>query len=264
MVRQLWALIFTLLWLTHVSAAERVISLAPSLTEILYDLEVQERLVGVLATDGPSVPASAVRVGSLGQLNVEQVLQLQPDLVLNWPGSVSARQLQQVEGLGISVYTAQAKSMQELAQQFADLGAVLGVAERGEQLKQRALQRLTALERRYQRDTPVRVFYQLWDKPMYTLGGGQIITDALQYCGAQNIFAQVPVLAPQVNLEAVLAEQPDLIVHTSDSLRHSWPAAVAIRMLTVPDDGLERPSWQMFSALEKLCQAIDDAMKDDV
>lgn len=262
MVRTFCSLIL-LLWLAPASAAERVISLAPSLTEIMQDLQAEHYLVGVLDA-GPLAKEleSVAKVGSLGQLNIERLLELQPDLLLNWPGSINPRQLQQVQQLDIPIYQAQAKTLRELARQFTEIGALVNATQRGKQLTAQAHQQLDSLEQRYQRKKPIRVFYQLWDKPMYTLGGGQIISDALSYCGAENIFAQLPVLAPQVNLESVLASKPDLIVITHDQLRDSWPEAVKIPMITVPDDGLERPSWQMFSALEKLCQVIDEAIKE--
>lgn len=262
MVRTCCSLIL-LLWLASAGAAERVISLASSLTEVMQELQAERYLVGVLDA-GPLAKEleSLAKVGSLGQLDIERLLQLQPDLVLNWPGSISPRQLQQVQQLNIPIYQAQAKTMRELAQQFTEIGALVNASEQGELLTAQAHQQLDALERRYQREQPVRVFYQLWDKPMYTLGGGQIITDALSYCGAENIFAQLPVLAPQVNLETVLAAKPDLIVITHEQLRESWPEAVEIQMIAVPDEGLERPSWQMFNALDRLCQAIDKAIKE--
>lgn len=264
MVRQRVCLaFFLLLWLAHAGAAERVISLAPSLTEMMQDLHAEQRLVGVLDSGVWSKETVAIaKVGSLGHLNIERMLQLQPDLLLYWPGSISLDQLQHLERLQVPLYKAQAQTMQALAQQFTDIGALVGAAERGQQLTAQAMQQLAALEQRYARAQPVRVFYQLWDKPMYTLGGEQIVTDALRYCGAENVFAGLPLLAPQVSMESVLAAQPDLVLLTHAQLRDSWPAAVKLRMLTVPDDGLERPSWQMFAALAMLCQAIEEAIQE--
>src|SRR5690554_4827456 len=216
MVRTFCSLIL-LLWLAPASAAERVISLAPSLTEIMQDLQAEHYLVGVLDAEPLAKELESVaKVGSLGQLNIERLLELQPDLLLNWPGSINPRQLQQVQQLDIPIYQAQAKTLRELARQFTEIGALVNATQRGKQLTAQAHQQLDSLEQRYQRKKPIRVFYQLWDKPMYTLGGGQIISDALSYCGAENIFAQLPVLAPQVNLETVLAAEPDLIVITHD------------------------------------------------
>jgi vitamin B12 transport system substrate-binding protein len=118
-------------------------------------------------------------------------------------------------------------------------------------------QRLADLRQRYRRDVPLRVFYQVWDKPLYTVGGGQIISDALKVCGGENVFADLSLPAPQVSLEGVLQRNPDVILAGSTAQLdawHAWPQKA--RLVVVPDNGLERPSGQMLDAVEKLCVAM--------
>ncbi len=246
-----------------VQAAERVVSLAPSLTEIMLDLQAQQALVGIL--DGGPRPEALVdvpSVGQYGQFELETMLSLQPDLVLYWPSSISKRQLAQLRQLGLSVFSANARSMDELAEQFAEIGALVGAQQRGTELTAQLQQRLRQMRARYQRDVPLRVFYQVWDSPMYTLGGEQIISDALRVCGAENIFADLALPAPQVSIESVIARNPDVILLGSQRLAQMWQAWPVLRavqlgqVLEVPDHGLERPSLQMFAALEQLCEHL--------
>ncbi|HZJ95360.1 MAG TPA: cobalamin-binding protein [Thiopseudomonas sp.] len=246
-------------------AAERVISLAPSLTEMMLDLHSADKLVGLL--DGGPRPEGLDDVPSVGdfaQFEMETLLSLQPDLILYWPGSISAIQLTQLRQLDVPIFTARATTMDELALQFAELGELLGVAEHGAELTAQSQQKLLQMRARYQREVPLRVFYQVWDSPMYTLGGEQIITDALQVCGAQNIYADLKLAAPQVSIESVLVRDPDVILLGSERLAQMWQAWPVLRavqrqqVLEVPDHGLERPSLQMFAALELLCEHLAD------
>ncbi len=138
----------------------------------------------------------------------------------------------------------------------------MGREEAGRQLAAQLRQRLVELRQRYQRTEPLRVFYQVWNQPLYTVGGGQIISDALAVCGARNVFADLKLPAPQVSVESVLQRNPQLILAADQAQLDAWKAwpqiaAVAdARLQIVPDKGLERPSGQMVEAIAKLCQSI--------
>jgi len=246
-----------------VQAAERVLSLAPSLTEIVIELGASDQLVGVLdGGDRPPEVAGLPSVGRYGQLEMERLLSLKPDLLLLWPGSVGVAQREQLQRLGIPTYSAEPHTLDQLAAQLEHVGVQLGRAERGQQLAQAFRQRLAAMRAKYRRDVPLRVFYQVWDRPLYTVGGEQIISDALKVCGGENVFADLSLPAPQVSVESVLQRNPDVILASSteqlDAWR-AWPQIKAIarqQLVVVPDKGLERPSGQMLDAVEKLCTAM--------
>lgn len=261
MRRLLLCLLLLTAW--HVNAAERVISLAPSLTEIVIELDAADLLVGVLdGGERPAPVAALPSVGRYGQLQMEQLLSLRPDLLLLWPGSVSIAQRDQLQRLNIPTFVAEPHTLDELADQIEQVGVRLGRAERGRQVAHAFRGRLSALRQRYQRAVPVSVFYQVWDQPLYTVGGGQIISDALSVCGARNVFADLKQPAPQVSLEAVLQRDPEVIL-TSDarllSRWSAWPQLKAVKtqqLFAVPDKGLERASGQMLEAVAKLCERL--------
>ncbi|WP_296258275.1 MULTISPECIES: cobalamin-binding protein [unclassified Pseudomonas] len=257
MRRLIACLLSLMVW--PVCAAERVVSLAPSLTEIVSELGATDLLVGVLdGGDRPASVAALPSVGRYGQLETERLLSLQPDLLLLWPGSVSVAQRDQLQRLNIPTFTAEPHTLEQLADQIEQIGERLGRAERGRQMAGEFRQRLSALRERYRRDVPLSVFYQVWDQPLYTVGGGQIISDGLSVCGARNVFADVSQPAPQVSLEAVLQRNPQVIVAGSTSQLNLWKAwpSLKARMRVVPDKGIERPSGQMLDAVEKLCAAL--------
>jgi len=242
----------------------RVVSLAPSMSEIMLELQADDLLVGVL--DGGERPA-ALRdlpsVGRQGQLDMERLLSLKPDLLLFWPGSVVPAQRDQLKRLGIAMYSAEPHNLDQLLEQIEAIGVRVGRAEQGRQYAAGLRERLLQLRQQYQREQPLRVFYQVWDRPLYTLGGRQVVSDALAVCGARNIFADLSQPAPQVNVESVLLRDPQVILAGDEAQLASWKAwprlsAVASDgLLVVPDKGLERPSGQMIEATARLCALLE-------
>ncbi|CAI8987666.1 cobalamin-binding protein [Pseudomonas sp. IT-P294] len=244
-------------------AALRVVSLAPSLSEIVVELNSADLLVGVLdAGERPAELNGLPSVGRYGQLDMERLLSLKPDLLLLWPGSVGPAQRDQLKRLNIPTYVAEPHNLGQLITQIEAIAAQLGRPERGVSLATALRQRLAALRQRYRRDEPLRVFYQVWDRPLYTVGGEQIISDALDVCGARNVFADLTLPAPQVSVEAVLQRNPEVILASDQAQLNAWkawPQVAAVaqgQLLLVADKGLERPSGQMIEATAKLCQLI--------
>jgi len=262
-MRAAWLAGLLLAFAGSATAVERVVSLAPSLTEIVVELGSADLLVGVLdAGERPAELVSLPSVGRYGQLDMERLLSLQPDLLLLWPGSVGPAQREQLKRLNIPTYVAEPHNFEQLTTQIEGIAAQLGRPERGVSLASDLRRRLAELRQRYRRDTPLSVYYQVWDKPLYTVGGEQIISDALEVCGAKNVFADLKLPAPQVSVEGVLQRNPEVIL-ASDQAQldawKAWPQVAAVKqqqLRLVTDKGLERPSGQMVEATAKLCQLI--------
>ena len=245
------------------AAAPRVVSLAPSLSEIMLDLDAADLLVGVLEGDErPAALAHLPTVGRYGQLEFERLLQLAPDLILIAPGSVPPAQQAQLQRLGIALLVVEPQRLDQLGDAFIRIGERVGQAEQGRRLAAEFRAELDALRQRYRREQSLSVFYQIWHQPLYTIGGEQLIGDALAVCGGRNLFADLPQPAPQVSVEAVLARNPDVILGGSNaelSAWQDWPQLHAVRqgqVWAVPDKGLERPSRQMLGAIEQLCELM--------
>ncbi|WP_445180762.1 cobalamin-binding protein [Pseudomonas sp. McL0111] len=262
-MRRLWLALLLLAVSAPVLASLRVVSLAPSLSEIVVELDSADLLVGVLdAGERPAAIQNVPSVGRYGQLDMERLLSLKPDLLLLWPGSVGPAQRDQLKRLSIPTFVAEPHSLEQLSAQIETIAVQLGRAERGVKLGGDLRQKLDDLRQRYHRDTPLRVFYQVWDQPLYTVGGGQIISDALEVCGARNVFADLTLPAPQVSVEAVLQRNPEVILASDQAQLNAWkawPQVAAVtqhQLLLVTDKGLERPSGQMIEATAKLCHLI--------
>ena len=237
------ALLLALAASPWLGATERVVSLAPSLSEIMLELNAKELLVGVL--DGGERPASLAAipsVGRMGQLEMESLLALQPTLVLLWPDSISRAQRDQLTQFGIPVLVVQPVSLEQLAEQFARVGQRIGRSKQGRELQRQFSLGLEQLRRRYHREQPLSVFYQVWNR--------------------RNVFADLQLPAPQVSVESVLSRNPDVILAGSGaqlSEWNAWPQLEAVRkgqLWEVPNKGLERPSFQMLGAIRKLCEVM--------
>lgn len=258
-----WLAVLLLAFSAQALAVQHVVSLAPSLSEIVVELGAADLLVGVLdGGERPAVLAEVPSVGHYGQLNMERLLSLKPDLILLWPGSVGPAQREQLQRLNIPVYVAEPHSLEQLTTQVQAIAEQLGRADAGRQLAAQLRLRLAELRQRYQRAEPLRVFYQVWNQPLYTVGGGQIISDALSVCGARNVFDDLKLPAPQVSIESVLQRNPEVILAGDQpqlDAWKAWPQVTAVaqgRLLLVPDKGLERPSGQMVEAVAELCALI--------
>ncbi|BAQ77154.1 periplasmic cobalamin-binding protein [Pseudomonas sp. Os17] len=258
-----WLAVLCLLVGTPALAAQRVVSLAPSLSEIVVELGASDLLVGVLdAGERPAPLKDLPSVGRYGQLDIERLLSLRPDLLLLWPGSVGPAQRDQLARLGIPTYVAEPHDFKQLTAQIAEIGERLGRSAAARKLAAELDGQLAGLRARYHREPALPVFYQVWDRPLYTVGGGQIISEALSVCGARNVFVDQSLPAPQVSIESVLQRNPQAILATAQGQLDAWkawPQIAAVqqgRLLLVRDKGLERPSGQMIAATAKLCALI--------
>ena len=163
------------------------------------------------------------------------------------------------------MHVGEPRRLHELAEEFVLIGQAVGYAQQGTALSQRFREGVARLRQHYAGRPPVRVFYQIWHQPLYTIGGRQIISDAIALCGGQNIFADLELPAPQVGLEAIIARDPQLIIAGSNAelgIWQAWPQLSAVRhqqLWPVPSKRLERPSFQMLAATEQLCELIDGA-----
>ncbi|MCO7520615.1 MULTISPECIES: cobalamin-binding protein [unclassified Pseudomonas] len=244
-------------------AGPRVISLAPSMTEIVLELDAGDLLVGLLdGGERPAALSALPSVGRHGQLDMERLLSLKPELLLLWPGSVAPAQREQLRRLGIATFSGEPADLDQLLAQIDAIAQRLGRAEQGRVYTAALRKRLQGLRERYRREVPLRVFYQVWDQPLYTLGGRQVVSDALRVCGARNVFDDLAQPAPQVSVESVLLRDPEVILAGDAAQLASWRrwrqlGAVANGgLLVVPDKGLERPSGQMIEATARLCELL--------
>jgi len=252
------------------SPAERIVSLAPHATELLFAAGAGARVVGVLApADFPSEAKALPRVGDSARLDFERILALKPDLAVAWP-YLAAGQIERLRALSIPVFVSDPRTPGAIADDLEALGALAGTSSTAVRAAAALRLRLAALERRERGSAKITVFYEIWPAPLYTIGGRHLISAALDLCGGENVFARLAMPAPQVGIEDVLAALPEAILFgTDDAVRpdalddwRRWPAlpAVAYGNLFVVDANLlHRAGPRFIAGTEALCAALDTA-----
>jgi iron complex transport system substrate-binding protein len=193
--------------------AKRVISMSPHVTELLFAAGGGARIVGAMNfSDYPAAARKIPLVGSNSQIDLERVIAMKPDLLIVWQSGNTARQLAQLQGLGIPVFYSEPRSFETVADSLTRFGRLLGTDAAAARAARQFRSQVAALRARYGGRAPVTVFYQAWDQPLYTLNGQQIASDAIRLCGGKNIFEDMKTIAPQVGIEAVVQRNPEAIV----------------------------------------------------
>lgn len=254
--------------------AQRIVSLAPHLTELLFAAGAGARLVGV--SEYSSYPAEAQRLPGVGGgagLDLEAIVALQPDLVVAWKSGNASAQLTRLETLGLTVFYSEPRQLDDIATSLERLGTLAGTTRQAAVAARAFREGVRQLGREYAGRRAVRVFYQIWERPLMTVNGAHMISAWLRLCGASNVFAGLPELAPAVALEAVLEADPEVIVAgrypgKGDAWQQAWRAWPSLRavagdhLYTVPAEMMERQVPRALAAARDLCQYIERARRD--
>lgn len=247
----------------------RIAALSPHLAEIVYAAGAGGQLAAVVRySDYPEAASRVQQVGDASRLDIERILALKPDLVLGWKSGNPPHDLARVERLGFPVFVTEPRRLSDIARLVRTIGALAGTESVAETAASRVEQELEALRVRYSGRPVVRVFYEIWHRPLLTVNGEHIISDVIALCGGLNVFAGAPVLTPAVSLEAVLAARPDVILGGSsaaapENLAREWGAAPirALRELPtryVTPDLIQRQTPRMVAGARMICEQLED------
>ena len=255
-------------------APERIIPLAPNLTEILYRLGLGDRVVGVTNhCNYPPEAAAKPKVGSYINLNVEQIVSLAPDLVIGTVDGNERTVVETLERAGINVYVVNPRNVREAIQTIALLGKLCGV-------EQEALALAAELTRRVDRVVQVTssrqrplVFLQINLHPIMTVNSRTIHHDLIRLAGGENMTAREPITYPRISMEEIVGRQPDVILISSmqrggrfEKAREEWlkwtaiPAAKRGRVHLIDSDLIDRPSPRVVEGLERMAELIHPAI----
>jgi iron complex transport system substrate-binding protein len=247
--------------------AQRIVSLAPHLTEQLFAVGAGARIVGT--TDFADYPEAARRIPRVGRahsVDLERVAALRPDLILIWGSGFPPATQQALRRLGVPVFVSEPGALDSIATSLERLGTLTAGDGAAAAADFRA--RIAALRTQYAQRPPVRVFYQVWSQPLMTLSGHHVISEGLRVCGARNVFEDLQPIAPQVALEAVLAADPDAIVTAEAGGKPSpvfdtWRKHRSLRavqrdaLITLDADRINRHGPRLAEELGRLCAALE-------
>jgi iron complex transport system substrate-binding protein len=255
-------------------SVHRIVTLAPHLTELVFDAGAGDYLVGTVAySDFPPQAKSLPRVGDSYRVDFEQLRILAPDLVLAWTSGNPPELVAALREQGFRVISLEPENLESIAEQVRYIGTLAGTGEVADARANQFLQELEELRANVGGSIGKRVFYQISPNPYFTVTRRHVIGQIIELCGGQNVFAELPGLAPAVSLESIIATDPQIILSMVPSVDGSdwesewrkWPRLAAVRtgnLYAVNPDVVARSSLRVLAGARQICAALEDADPD--
>lgn len=253
--------------------AQRVVSLTPHGTELVFAVGGGSRLVGVVEfSDYPEAAQRIRRVGDNKAVDLEAVAALKPDLIVVWRHGNARRQLEKLGNLGIPVYESDPRRLDDIPGALERLGRLLGTDTEAAQAASRYRQDLQTLRERYAGRPPVTTFYQVWRQPLKTLNNDHMVSDVIRLCGGVNVFGTLEPLVPTLSDEALLQANPEFMFAASMGATNSnrpvdsldgwkrFPRLTAVQrgnLFYVNGDLINRPTPRVLEGAALICEAME-------
>jgi iron complex transport system substrate-binding protein len=249
--------------------AQRIVAMAPHVTELLFAAGGGAKIVGAVSySDYPEAAKRIPNIGSNRQIDMERVIAMKPDLIVVWMHGSSERQVDELRALGIPMFYSEPRKLDDIAASLQKMGKLMGTEAVAEPAAAALRKELGALRAKYASRPPVRMFYQVWDKPLYTLNGAHIVSDAIRACNGVNIFAPLKVTAPIVSVEAVLQKDPEAIFSTGEGSQNDggvdlWKpftnmtAVKRNNLFRIDGNLLNRAGPRMIAGTAALCEKLE-------
>lgn len=270
-MRSCLTLLFSLLFCAAHAAAppQRIVSLAPHLTELAFTAGAGDRIVATVEySNHPAAARSIPRIGDAFRVDLERLLALRPDAVLVWDSGTPAPTIERIRALKLPVVSFQTQRLEHVATVLREIGRLAGTSEIAERAAADYERSIRELRDRYHDRTPVRVFIEVDDRPLYTVNGRQIMSEIVELCGGRNVFAQLSELAPAIGIEAVIAANPQVIISTDDTVPDAaeewrdWGHIAAVKannVYTLRSDDIARATTRLTVGAQEICRTLDTA-----
>ncbi len=249
--------------------ARRIISLAPHVTEILFAAGAGEYIVGVVNySDYPVAALKITNIGSHTNFDLEAILALKPDLIVAWKSGNSEEKLNKLRSLGMTVFISEPRKFNDIATNIERLGLLTNTQQTAQRASDEFNQTYNKLKEKYKGVRKVRLFYQIWNQPVMTINGQHLISDVIRLCGGQNVFAALSTLAPKLDIEAVIAADPETIIANGTGNKRpewldrwrKWPHLQAVKnehLYFVPADYMSRHTPRILQGAKILCEILE-------
>lgn len=244
---------------------KRLVSLAPNLTELVVAAGATRALVGRdSASDYPKWVQRLPIVGNAAAVNVEELLKLDPDLILVWGQGPAPQALAWLQGIHpVPIYHATLNHLQQIPKTLKAIGCLADTDTVAKNSAKQFSQRLQAIKRRLHRQSPKTVGVIIWLQPLMVVGGKGFMQELLSVCRAKNVFAGISRETAVVSLEQLLVAHPDywLTTHPKKAVAQTLRLSSAYekRLVSLNPDWFERPSLRVLSAIEQICRGLHPA-----
>lgn len=252
--------------------AGRIVSLSPSITELVFEAGAGAKLVGVARhSDYPESARSIPEVGDASNLDLERIVTLKPDLVIAWVSGNAFQEVQKLEKLGLIVFATEANRLEDIPRLLRNTGYLAGTSLQAEASASRFEEALSEIRRDYVNRPKLKVFQMVWHEPLMTINGHHLMSNIVEMCGGINIFASSPFLTPVISVEALLEANPEVIISSVSNegagievkARMSrFPGMKAIRhnhMYSIDPDLLHRQTSRLIEGATAVCARMENA-----
>ena len=249
---------------------QRIISLAPHITEILYAIGLEEQIIGVtLFSDFPEKARKKEKIGSYVNLNLEKIISLSPDLIIATSDGNDKEDIDRLSSMGYTVYVISHSNIKGIFRSILNIGEITRKETKAKELVATMEKRIETVRLKL-RSVKIRsVFYQLGDNPLITAGRNTFIDSLIELAGGRNIAGELDILYPHYSIEKVLASSPEVIVISSMSEKtvsggafKKWavwkeiPAVKHDEIYFINPDLIHRPGPRVVEGLERLSKMI--------
>lgn len=248
---------------------ERIVTLAPHLTELVFAVGAGEQLVGVSAwSDYPPEALSLPVVGDAFSIDQEQLALLNPDLLLVWQSGTPAHVIDELRSTGYAVEPIRTRGLADVSAAMLRIGELTGQSIGARTAAAAFDGELQALRESAEARALIRVFYQVSSRPVYTINREHYVSELIEICGGQNIFNDLTELAPAVSVEAVVDRNPEVMLASTDAGDDGftewqrWPDIAANlygNLFLLPADEIARATPRLAIAGRALCLALQKA-----
>ncbi len=253
----------------HAAPAQRIVSLAPNLTELVFNAGAGDRIVATVEfSDLPEAARRIPRIGDAFRVDLERLLQLKPDVVLVWESGTPKQTVDRIRALNLRVVSFETLSLEQVADVVRSLGELAGTESIADEVAAKFDRDVRELREEFRGRSAVSVFLQVNDRPLYTVNGKHIMSEILGLCGGRNVFAGLTELAPAIGIESVIAANPQVIISTDDTVPDAatswrqWRHVDAVKngnVFTLRSDDIARATLRLTDGARDLCRTLDTA-----
>ncbi|MCP5092745.1 MAG: ABC transporter substrate-binding protein [Gammaproteobacteria bacterium] len=248
---------------------DRIVTLSPHLTELVFAVGAGEQLVGISAwSDYPPEALSLPVVGDAFSIDQEQLALLDPDLLLVWQSGTPAHVIDELRLIGYAVEPIRTRGLADVSAAMLRIGELTGQSTGAHAAAAAFDSELQALRESAEGRALIRVFYQVSARPLYTINNEHYVSELIEICGGQNIFNDLTELAPAVSVEAVVDRNPEVMLASTDAGEDGftpwqrWPDIAANlygNLFLLPADEIARATPRLVIAGRALCLALQKA-----
>jgi iron complex transport system substrate-binding protein len=246
--------------------AQRIISLAPNITEILFSIGAGNQVVGVVTGCDYPLAARKVRcIGSKRQLDFKQIKAMHPDLIITWKDTYPSQRMG-LEKLNIPIYTTNPRQIEDIPMMMKNLGCLAGRVKTALEVANHFSSALEKIRKQHEHKKPLTVFFQVGAYSLVTINKHSWINQLITVCGGRNVFAEMEMDTPDVDLASIAIANPEVIIDVKGQFsKEHWktlndlPAVKNNRLFTIDPDLIERPGPRLLEGVKKICKLLQTA-----